>query len=1078
MVFFTVNKIFLSKPCSISTYISIVRMLKKIGILILITGLCACSTKRNTWLSRNYNQLTARYNILYNGTESFKSGEKTLMEGQRDNYTGILPLFPYSGANRAGVVSGDMNVAIEKGLKLIKEKSIKVKPKQKPDRDNVAQNKFYNRREFNRWVDEAYILVGKAHLYNHEFIEAVQYFEFILREFPDHPVTFEAIIWLARTRIEMGDQETALLLLNQYDAMGKAPNKLYGEFMATYADYLIHIGQFNAAIPFMVTATDQAQGKWHKTRRNYILGQLYQQSGQCHLAHERFSKVVKANPDYEMNLNARLNLAIINGHLEGDNQSTRQDLTRLLKQSKNQEFRDRIYYILAQSYLNEGDTLSAITNLRLSAGYNQGNQELKTETFIKLGQLYFEDEQYVPAYAYHDSTLLVLNDQDPRFRDIRSRHSGLKDLSAHYAIINHQDSVRRIAALPADERDAFIDKLMEQQSLEQAQAQQNEGLMGGGLADDPMFYKNYSNQLSGQTSTQGQWYFYNPTTASLGKMDFEKRWGRRASEDNWRRSDKGTAAPTQDFAPPGSPEEGFVSESVVPGSEFPGQPGSETGSLPSREELLAGLPLTPEMMTLSDDLLAKAHFDAGMVFYDEFKDYRKAANMFRVVATKYGTHQLAEQAWFWAFRSYSKLDHAAGMDEMRTGLITHFPNSRYTAFVTEIDYQEKQARKEAAIILNYEEAYSGYLTGNYQQTITKTAAVLSATEKKELTRKSHLLKAIAHGKSGNYPAFEVELKLLAEQHAETSEGMLAAKWLEMLTQGRRPVSDPMRPGGPIVGDSAMQVTDAPTEALVFNFEPGATHFLLLVVNSETDINRLLFNLADYNFNRFLLGDYEFDNKLLPNGQRLITIGLFNNSREVMDYFYALREKENVFRVGNIGVPSIFAGSESNVKLLVSSGDVNAFRNFFSLNYLSGSTGTTINPSSVSSPQQAPLQEVSPFKASADAHMGMVILTSNVDRNQMTTFLTNHALNNLRKRITLKFETLAKGETVLLIETFENPDASDRFFKSLETIYFWNTQLGARNWQKMAISSSNFEVVKTEGSTQNYVTFYSDNYLKK
>jgi len=199
MVFFALNKIFLSKPCFITTYISIVRMLKKIGILILITALCACSTKRNTWLSRNYNQLTARYNILYNGTESFKIGEKTLMEGQRDNYTGILPLFPYSGANRAGVVSGDMNVAIEKGLKLIKEKSIKVKPKKKPARDNASQNEFYNRREFNRWVDEAYILVGKAHLYNHEFMEAVQYFEFILREFPDHPVTFEAIIWLART---------------------------------------------------------------------------------------------------------------------------------------------------------------------------------------------------------------------------------------------------------------------------------------------------------------------------------------------------------------------------------------------------------------------------------------------------------------------------------------------------------------------------------------------------------------------------------------------------------------------------------------------------------------------------------------------------------------------------------------------------------------------------------------------------------------------------------------------------------------------------------------------------------------
>lgn len=625
---------------------STVRMLKKIGILIMVVLLPACSTQKNTWLSRNYNNLTARYNILYNGTESFKLGEQSLMKGSRDNYTAILPMFPYSGAEKAGLARGEMETAIAKGQKLINEKSIKVKPKQKPKSNNKAQNDFYNRREFNRWADEAYILIGKAHLYNHDFTDAIQYFDFVLREFPNQSVRFEAIIWMARTRIEMGDLDNAILLLNQYNAMGQAPNKLYGEYMATFADYHIHKGQYSSAIPFMVAAAEQAQGKWNKARRNFILGQLYQQSGQYPLAQEMFTKVVRSNPEYEMNLNARLNLAIIQGHTGGNNQIARKSLNKLLQQTKNQEFRDRIYYIFAQSYLNEGDTLSAITNLRLAAGYNNDNQPLLGETYLQLASLYFDDEQYVPSYNYYDSTLLILSESDLRMDAVKLRHTGLTDLSKHYITIYTEDSVRRIAAMTPVKRDAFIDDLMEKQRVALDQESQKGSAQDGGFSDDPLFYQNFSNQLSRQTDSQGQWYFYNPTTASLGKMDFEKRWGRRASEDNWRRSDKGISAPTQDMSAPEFPPEGLNSDVQLVESDLPGEPGSLPGALLTKEALIAGLPLTPEKKAESDDRLAKAYFDAGMVFFNEFKDYRKAAIHFRKVATKFPEHENAEQAWF------------------------------------------------------------------------------------------------------------------------------------------------------------------------------------------------------------------------------------------------------------------------------------------------------------------------------------------------------------------------------------------------------------------------------------------------
>lgn len=1022
--------------------------------------------------------MTAHYNILYNGLESFRQGEKSLIDNYRDNYTDILPLFPYSGAEKAGGVRDEMDRAINKGQKLIKEKSIKVKPKRKPSRHQERYAAFYNRREFNSWVDEAYMLIGKAHLYNHDFNEALVYFDYTIREFSNHPVRFEALIWMARTRIEMGDYDNALLLLNQYDGMGKAPNRLYGEFMATYADYLIHLRQYEAAIPFMVAATDQVQGKWNKSRRNYILAQLYQQSGQYQMARESFLKVSRSNPEYEMNLNSRLNLAILNGQLDGNTQAARKELNKLVKQSKNQEYRDRIYYILAKSYLNEGDTLNTITNLRLSAGYNTENQELKGEAFLQLAELYFNNAQYVPSFSYYDSTLIVLKEQDPRLKSINQRYGALKELAQHYTVINTEDSVRRIAAMSPVVRDSFITNLIEQQQLALAQSAQDKQQQDGSMADDPFFYRNFSNQLTRQTDNQGQWYFYNPTTISLGKMDFEKRWGKRNAEDNWRRSDKGTSAPMPEMATPGQPSDDFESVASAGEPSIQDQQKNVESSTPTKETLIAGIPLTAEKMAQSDDRLAQALFNAGMVFFDQFEDHHKAVILFKKMLSDFPDHPLAEQSWFWAFRCYSMLGNSAGMEEMKHGLLNRYPDSRFTAFVTDPHFQEKQAQKEKDLNDAYENAYSAYLRNNYQQVLTYTQTVLSTGEKEELLRKSHLLRAVTQGKTGNNQEFEGELRSLVTKYENSPEGTLAAKWLAMLEEGRQPITGPR--SSDLSTDTAITIEseDTPAEILSFQFQPDLEQYLILIVNQEADINRLFFNLADYNFSRFLLADYEIETKSLPDGQKVLTIGHFRNYREVMDYFYALRENSGLFNVDNIGTTSIFTGSAANLTQLISSGDIIGFRDFFSEKYLSGSSGTKINPE-ITHPQPIPEEKITPsFTTSDGLHWGIVLLTGKFDRNRVSTFLTNHALNNLRMLVSVKIETLSSGEELLLIEAFEKPEGVTGFFTSLENNYFWNNQLGANKWTKIAISPTNFEIIKNEGSVVNYLEFYKENYLKK
>jgi len=1029
----------------------------------------SCSTKKNTWLSRNYNNLAAHYNAFYNGRESFKSGENTLKKGVQDDFTKILVLFPYSGKENEGKVQGEMEVAIGKGQKIIRKYSITAKPKRKPGRNNPTYEAFYNQREFNKWVDDAYMLMGKAHLYNHKFYEAIVMFDYVMREYHNKPVRFEAAIWSARTRIEMEDFDNALIMLKWYDDVGQAPNRFYGDFMATYADYYIRTQQYREAIPYMKAATASATGKWKKTRWNYVLGQLYMLNNQNQEAKASFKKVIRSNPEYEMSMNARMNIAILTSRADGNYTQARKILNKLARQTKNKEYRDIIYYSLAQTYLDEKDTTRAISNLILSSSYNLTNQPLKREVHLKLGELYFDIEEYVPSYAYYDSTLMILPELDRRKKDIKFRHEGLKELSSHYAVILWEDSLQRLAKLDSLELDKFLEAIIAQKRLEKLEAERAQEKAEGGMGglDDPFFY---NRNQQGQTGNQGQWYFYNISTVSLGKMEFERRWGRRTSEDNWRRSDKSISeqTSTSDSSDDESSQDGDESES---GEDSKGEGGKSkrpsSGDIPTKEELMADIPLTEEMMEISDNKLAIAYFNAGMIFYDHFKDPQKAARDFRIMFERYPDHDLTDQALFWAYRAYILLDDEAGIEEMRRILREKFPDSRYTEFACEPLYAQKYLQKEKEDSETYELAFSAYQGGRFIDAYQGVQELTDSTVNKSLIRKSHLLRAMSQGRMGNNFGFKSELQILAENYAETQEGILARKWLVMLGEGRVPIPGMISSsdGTGIDGTASGEI-----KSELFVYEPDAKQSLLLIVDGKADFNRLFFNLADYNFTRFIITDYDIDTKILPDGNRVITVGLFGNEREVMDYFYSVRDYKALFNVENIGEPVILAGSEANLQAFYSSGDANGFRNFFIRYYLKGSTGVLINIDETVKMQS---DDNDTFKMREGRHWGIIVPSGRIDENRIKNFLENQAENTVKENISVRFETLLTGENVIILESFESLEKINTFFNSLKGIYFWDTQMKAKNWMKVPIAPDNFRLLKEGKSMKDYLEFYNN-----
>jgi hypothetical protein len=92
------------------------------------------------------------------------------------------------------------------------------------------------------------------------------------------------------------------------------------------------------------------------------------------------------------------------------------------------------------------------------------------------------------------------------------RKEWLQKVADNVSIINREDSLQRIAAMPEDERKSFVKGIVRE--LRKKQGLKDEPLTTGsiaGMSADPQPL--FSNSSGGK----GEWYFYNPSGRQKGQ---------------------------------------------------------------------------------------------------------------------------------------------------------------------------------------------------------------------------------------------------------------------------------------------------------------------------------------------------------------------------------------------------------------------------------------------------------------------------------------------------------------------------------------------------------------------------------
>lgn len=1059
-----------------------------IFILVFIGG---CSTDKNTRVSRAYHNVTAHYNVYFNGVQSLKSGVEKIDKSVDDDFTKLLLVYKSNDPGTGNVAKSDMENAILKASKLIKIHSITKKPKRRRNRSK-AYLKLASKDEFNNWVDDSYILMGKAYFYMKNYNAAIENFSYVVRKFSEEDTKYEAYIWLIRSYTQMERYNEGLELIQSVDASEDFPSRFDEEFALAVADFYIHQNEYNNAIPQLKVAIKKSHRKKDKVRYKYILAQLYEETGQSELATETFNDVAKMNPPYQMAFNARINAAgAFSG--KGDVSKLKKQLRKMLRDTKNFEYRDQIYFALGNIFKAEGNKQVAVDNYIKSAAASSQNVYQRALSCLTLANIYFDEKNYKGAQSYYDSAMVVIDDTYPNYQAISDRYNSLTRLTDNLYTVEREDSLQRIAALSEKERNDLISKWIQDAREEELRQQR----LASAQMQDRSFYRmnQYGLGLNRRQSGSG-WYFYNPTTVSYGKVEFEKLWGKRKLEDNWRRSDKHSASEV-DMADQDTLTTASVDSAAINRVKDP----------KDREYYMQDLPLTEEKLEASNIRIRDALFNAGRIFKQDFDNYQRAINEYEDLLERYKDNIYQLTCYFELWDLYKKIGNQEKSDYYKNLIINNYPDSNYAKYLINPNFFiELEARKDSMNNL-YQQAFYDYQQGNYQDAGQLAQQIKGLNPDSTLLAKVDFIGTIADGTSkGDWNLFEKDLNRYIGSFPKSSTIPLAKEVLKLIQDSTLADYQKLVEIGylndKIQNKELLPQNQASNDEFggKFSYDEDLLHYFVIAFlrSANVDLNRLKFDIANYNIDHYTKEDFDLETQNLNNETELLVVRALSDKEQSLIYFRSIIRQRQVFETLK-GVDYVnFVASSTNYREILSDKSYQEYLKFFIKNY-SRFINSDFPTDELPSPEELMAKakenedkfvEKGTFVVvKADKTQGLYARENDVPQDfiiavddpsfNMRTLIAPFAGFNQSKfsSFNLKIEQQKFGDyQLMVVKSLGNIRDAMNYFSMVVANRKLYQSLETRSYRNFIISENNLEKMKSEGSIENYMDFFRSYYI--
>lgn len=864
--------------------------------------LVTCSVEKNTDTSRFYHSLTARFNIYFNGLESYKAGLAKIYAGYQDDYAEILNVYESSDPSTAKYGSGDMERAIQKASKLISLKSITAKPNIKNKRDiSEKDKKLLDQKEYNQWVDDSYLLIGKAHFYKHEYTEAEDVFNYCIAEANDPLIRTEASIWLARVFNETGEYAESYRLLSNQDVLSGYNKAMKSMHYTVLADLFVKQKRYSDAIEPLSKSLEFVTGKRNKYRLTYLLAQLYEQTGNSAKATSNYRKVIRMNPPYDVEFNTRINVAGVFDFNSGNPEEIKKELEKMLRDSKNKEFHDQIYYALGNLSMKEGNEAEGLDYFRKSAATSMQNRNQKGRSYLSLADFYYNKSDYKRAGMYYDSAVFFIDQNHPSFLALKAKSQNLNQLISQLVIIEREDSLQRVALMPESKRNELISTIISKLATEE---NRNAGSEYTDRYNIGQYYEN-ERRYQGNIEQEGKWYFYNQAAMTFGRTEFRRRWGERKLEDNWRRSNR-TKSTTGQFS---NDQENAVNKSLD----------TIAAAMDNKNPAfyLKNLPLTDSLLKVSDEMISTALLNAGEAYADKIADTLKASETYETLLTRFPKSPLVPEVLYNLY-NLTRPKNNTKAEAFRQRLIRNYPESEFSRILSDPDYYRKKLAERQVTEVLYESAFNAYNAEKFTEAIAIINEALQKYPTDELAPKFMLLHSYAIARISDERTLKEDLNILIDTWPNSPESKKAGELIAYLNK--------KVPELKIEEDKeiAREIYVADTASI--------NTFALIINNATFNVNQATFDVISYNIDNYTNRNYRTEGTLIENKFIMITVSGFRSFREALDYYKAF-DRGKVIRNINGSETMSFVINRENLASLLKDKSPERYEIFFRENLL-------------------------------------------------------------------------------------------------------------------------------------------------
>jgi len=691
--------------------------------LFFLLAMAGCSLEKESGFNRSMQNLTAHYNILFNARQIVLQKEELMAQVYIDDFSEILSVYQDTMAR---------STAGSKDLEAV----------------TTRANTIISTKEQSHYLGDAYFLLGQANYLGSDYFNAVEFFTYVVHSFPENKeLSRTALAWKARSLMKLNQAKQAGTTLDTARQLFDAKKESAEDITGADLQFNINQGNYEQAEKLAVQAVDLAKDKKRRIRWTFILGQLQEANKKPAEAYDSYSRVVHSNASFELAFNADLNRLRIEEKQDGQPTNRIARLQTLLKDDKNSDFIDQIYFQIGETALAQHQIDQAVSNYKLSVKNSTKNQKQKGLSYLRLADINFKyKSDYIQAKKYYDSTLQNLSPLYPGYQQILKKANNLQLLASRYQIIAQQDTLQALARLKEPDRIARINLMIDQQVFQQQNAP---------VGVNPTI--NTGNVSASVSRNSNSFYFYNPEAVSQGLVSFLQIWGKRRLEDNWRISSRTVATVTSN--PNGIADPDAIEPVKTPRLATPG-----AGNY--RQELVRSIPLTPALMQQSNNIIFNAYADIAGFYKDILADNNESISTYEYLLKRFPDNPNPAIIYYSLYRLYTYEHNEPQAEKYKNLLLKNYPQTQYAQIILDPEYGKKMLSEDAQQNTFYNNVYDFYRKRQYDQVISRTDSALKINPQNKQAAQLAYLKTIAMGHQQKLEPFKLGLQQIVAQYPD------------------------------------------------------------------------------------------------------------------------------------------------------------------------------------------------------------------------------------------------------------------------------------------------------------------------